>query len=53
MARGAIDLLSDDAKYTAMATAARQTAQERYCASRIIPQYEAYYERVLNREIAP
>jgi N-acetyl-alpha-D-glucosaminyl L-malate synthase BshA len=53
MARGAIDLLSDGAKYIAMAAAARQTAQQRYCASRIIPQYEAYYERVLNRDIAP
>jgi N-acetyl-alpha-D-glucosaminyl L-malate synthase BshA len=49
MAQAAIDLLTDDAKYTAMANAARQTAQKRYCASKIIPRYEAYYERVLSR----
>ena len=49
MAQAAIDLLTDDAKYAAMANAARQTAQKRYCASKIIPQYEAYYERVLSR----
>lgn len=49
MAQAAIELLTDDSKYTAMANAARQTAQKRYCASRIIPQYEAYYERVLSR----
>ena len=49
MAQAAIDLLTDDAKYAAMANAARQTEQKRYCASKIIPQYEAYYERVLSR----
>jgi len=49
MAEAAIELLSDDAKHDAMATAARQTAQKRFCATRIIPQYEAYYERVLER----
>ncbi len=50
MAKASIELLSDPAKYSAMATAARQTAQKRYCASKIIPLYEAYYQRVLNRE---
>ena len=49
MAQAAIDLLTDDTKYSAMANAARQTAQKRYCASKIIPRYEAYYERVLSR----
>jgi len=52
MARASIDLLSDDVTYAAMASAARQTARERYCASRIIPLYEAYYERVLKRDNA-
>jgi L-malate glycosyltransferase len=52
MAQGAIDLLTDNEKYAAMACAARQTAQKRYCASKIIPQYEAYYERVLSRGTA-
>lgn len=50
MAKASIELLSDGAAYEAMAMAARQTAQKRYCASRIIPQYEAYYRRVLERE---
>jgi len=49
MAQAAVDLLSDDAKHAAMAAAGRQTAQQRYCASKIIPLYEAFYDRVLER----
>jgi N-acetyl-alpha-D-glucosaminyl L-malate synthase BshA len=49
MAAAAIGLLNDDAKHAEMAAAGRQTAQQRYCASKIIPKYEAYYERVLDR----
>jgi N-acetyl-alpha-D-glucosaminyl L-malate synthase BshA len=49
MAKAAVELLSDDAKHAAMAAAGRQTAQQRYCASKIIPLYEAFYERVLER----
>jgi N-acetyl-alpha-D-glucosaminyl L-malate synthase BshA len=49
MAAAAVALLSDDAKHAAMAAAGRQTAQNRYCASKIIPLYEKYYERVLER----
>jgi N-acetyl-alpha-D-glucosaminyl L-malate synthase BshA len=49
MAAAAIGLLNDDAKHAEMAVAGRQTAQQRYCASKIIPKYEAYYERVLDR----
>jgi hypothetical protein len=30
-----------------MGAAARQTAQDHFCASRIIPLYESYYEQVL------
>jgi glycosyltransferase involved in cell wall biosynthesis len=52
MAQAVIELLSDDAKREAMATAGRQTAQKKFCATRIIPQYEAYYERVLERTAA-
>lgn len=48
MARAAIELLSDGEDYEAMATAARHTAQQRYCASHIIPQYVDYYKRVLD-----
>lgn len=47
MARASIELLSDGDRYESMATAARQTAQQRFCASHIIPQYEAFYERML------
>jgi len=47
MAEGAIWLLSDEARLQAISTAARRTAQDHFCASRIIPQYERYYERVI------
>jgi hypothetical protein len=30
-----------------MADAARRTAQDHFCTSRIIPQYERYYEQIL------
>jgi N-acetyl-alpha-D-glucosaminyl L-malate synthase BshA len=49
MADAAITLLRDDARLFAMAAAARKTASDRFCASRIIPLYEEYYERVLAR----
>jgi L-malate glycosyltransferase len=49
MANAAIELLNDPARLAAMSAAARRTAQDHFCASRIIPQYEAYYERVLGR----
>ena len=49
MAAAAIALLNDPARLEAMAAAARRTAQDRFCATRIIPLYEAYYERVLAR----
>ena len=47
MAQGAIRVLSDDALQRRMAEAARRTAQDKFCTSRIIPMYERYYERVL------
>jgi glycosyltransferase involved in cell wall biosynthesis len=49
MARYAIELLGDDAALHKMATAARAVAQSRFCASKIIPQYEEFYRRVLER----
>jgi N-acetyl-alpha-D-glucosaminyl L-malate synthase BshA len=52
MVKAAIELLSDDAKHAELATAARQTAQQLYCASKIIPRYEAFYERVVERTAA-
>ena len=47
MAAGAIALLQDEPRLRVMAEAARKTASDRFCASRIIPQYERFYERVL------
>jgi len=49
MATGAIELLRDEERLGAMSRAARNTASEQFCASRIIPLYEQYYERVLDR----
>ncbi|HYL11523.1 MAG TPA: N-acetyl-alpha-D-glucosaminyl L-malate synthase BshA [Terriglobales bacterium] len=47
MARYAIDLLSDDIRLREMGKTARASAQARFCASKIIPQYEDFYRRVL------
>jgi N-acetyl-alpha-D-glucosaminyl L-malate synthase BshA len=47
MAAGAISILSDPARLQTMATAARRTAQDHFCSSRIIPLYERYYERIV------
>jgi len=41
-----VALLTDNALYDRMAAAARETAQTRFDAARIIPLYEAYYETV-------
>ncbi len=49
MATAAISLFRDDARLSTLATAARKTAQNHFCSSRIIPLYEQYYERVLSR----
>jgi N-acetyl-alpha-D-glucosaminyl L-malate synthase BshA len=49
MAAAAIALLNDGPRLAAMAATARRTATERFCATRIIPLYEEYYERVIAR----
>jgi N-acetyl-alpha-D-glucosaminyl L-malate synthase BshA len=49
MSIGAIKLLSDPDRLETMSRAARKTAQDHFCASRIIPLYEEYYERVIAR----
>ncbi|MGA8109794.1 MAG: N-acetyl-alpha-D-glucosaminyl L-malate synthase BshA [Acidobacteriaceae bacterium] len=53
MAAAAVELLRDPDRYAAMAEAARKTAQARYCASKIIPLYERFYEKVLNGSAPP
>ena len=50
--RAAIALLSDQPRLAAMSVAARRTASEHFCSTRIIPVYEQYYERVLARSRA-
>ena len=49
MSAAAIALLSDDERLRAMSHAGRKTAQDNFCASRVIPLYEEYYERVIAR----
>ena len=49
MARYAIELLSDESALREMGKRARQSAQGRFCSSRIIPLYEAFYRQVLEQ----
>jgi len=49
MARDAISILSDEKRLREMGMVARWEAQSRFCASKIIPEYEKFYERVLER----
>jgi L-malate glycosyltransferase len=49
MAGYALELLSDDTRLETMAQACREVAQSRFCASKIIGQYEDFYRRVLER----
>jgi L-malate glycosyltransferase len=49
MARYAIELLSDEPRLREMAKRARADAQERFCSTKIVAQYENFYRRVLER----
>jgi N-acetyl-alpha-D-glucosaminyl L-malate synthase BshA len=49
MAAAALELLENPTKLDAMATAARATAQSKFCAQKIIPQYEKFYVDVIGR----
>ncbi|HEX7289459.1 MAG TPA: N-acetyl-alpha-D-glucosaminyl L-malate synthase BshA [Candidatus Angelobacter sp.] len=49
MARCAIDILSDEKRLREMGMLARWEAQAKFCSTRIIPEYEAFYRRVLER----
>lgn len=48
MAKYAVDLLTNDKKYKIFSKNAREIAVEKYSATKIVPMYEAYYEKVLN-----
>jgi len=49
MAKYALGLLTDKAKLQEMAREARREAQARFCSSKIVPQYEEFYRKVLER----
>jgi len=49
MAQSLVTLLTDEATHARMASAAEQSAHERYCDSKIVPMYEAYYEKIMSR----
>jgi N-acetyl-alpha-D-glucosaminyl L-malate synthase BshA len=49
MAAGALSLVREPERLEEMSQAARRTAQDHFCASRIIPLYEQFYERVLQQ----
>ncbi len=49
MAKYAIEILSDEKRLREMGVLARWEAQQRFCATKIIPEYEKFYERVLER----
>ncbi len=49
MARCAVELLSDEKRLREMGYRGRVLAQSRFCSTKIIPQYEQFYERVLAR----
>jgi N-acetyl-alpha-D-glucosaminyl L-malate synthase BshA len=49
MARYAIEILKDESRLRAMGKQCREAARARFCTTRIIPQYEEFYRRVLER----
>jgi N-acetyl-alpha-D-glucosaminyl L-malate synthase BshA len=49
MAQYAIDILRDESRLRAMGKQCREAARARFCTTKIIPQYEQFYRRVLDR----
>jgi N-acetyl-alpha-D-glucosaminyl L-malate synthase BshA len=49
MAVSGTALLTDRDLHRRIASAGRRTVEEKFCAERIVPMYEAYYEEVLAR----
>jgi hypothetical protein len=47
MARSAIKLLKDPELHRRASAAARRAAQDKYCDSKIVPAYEAYYTEIV------
>ena len=50
MAASAIELLSDEECWSRFSRAARERAVERFAGRRIVPMYEAFYERIARRD---
>jgi L-malate glycosyltransferase len=50
MAQGALSLLRDRTRLEAMREAGRKTAQTRFCATLVVPQYVRYYESVIGNQ---
>jgi N-acetyl-alpha-D-glucosaminyl L-malate synthase BshA len=48
MAQASIALLNDAERHQSMRKAARKTAQDRFCSTRILPRYIAFYQSLLN-----
>jgi N-acetyl-alpha-D-glucosaminyl L-malate synthase BshA len=51
MAKHAIEVLSDETRLREIGALARWEAQSRFCSTKIIPEYETFYERVLERVV--
>jgi hypothetical protein len=49
MAAAGIALLTDGGLHQRIGEGGRQVVRGRYCADRIVPQYERFYEEVLSR----
>jgi len=49
MARYAIEILKDESRLRRMGKQCRDAARARFCTTKIIPQYEEFYRRVLDR----
>jgi N-acetyl-alpha-D-glucosaminyl L-malate synthase BshA len=49
MARYAIDILRDEDRLRAMGKQCRDAARARFCTTKIIPQYEEFYRRIVAR----
>ncbi len=53
MARYAVELLTNDARYKLFAAASRKRAVEMFSADKVVNQYERYYEQVLSEQSVP
>ena len=49
MAESGIALLTDRELHRRIAASGRRTVERKFCSHRVVPQYEAYYEEVLNK----